>query len=240
MVLSGRSEERLAEVAAVCRERGARVELVAFDLADHNQREAAVRELEARGVIPEVLINNAGVSQRAEALETDIAVDRRVMEVNFFSAVHLTKAVLPAMRTNETGCIVAVSSIAGLLPSKMRSAYNAAKAAQISFFRTLGNELHRSGVGVSIVLPGFVRTEVSRNALRGDGGLHGVLDPNQAGGITPERAAADIVRELSRGKRVILTGIPLKVRLVIVLARIWPGAADNILRSVPGHTKRGQ
>ncbi|MDA3949801.1 MAG: hypothetical protein PF508_11330, partial [Spirochaeta sp.] len=70
--------------------------------------------------------------------------------------------------------------------------------------------------------------------LHGDGGTHDVLDPNQAGGIRPERAADDIVRGMSRRKRVIWTGIPLPVRFIIVLSRIAPGLADLLLRSVRG------
>lgn len=231
LVLSGRRKSALEDVARVCRDSGAEVEVLPFDLVDEDERIRAVDHLAESKRLPEVLINNAGVSQRSSAVNTSWEVHRTIMDVNFTAAVHLTKMVLPHLITGNNGCVLTVSSIAGLLTSPLRSTYNAAKAAQISYFRTLRNELYRTGVLVSVALPGFVRTDVSRNALQGDGSRYGTLDPNQAGGISPEQAAAEIIAGLSRQRGIIRTGIPLKGRIILLLERLVPALADVILRS---------
>jgi short-subunit dehydrogenase len=200
IVLSGRSEERLEIVADRCRTAGAETVVIPFDIADEAARTDAIETVRNRHGVPDLLVNNAGVSQRSRAVETRFEVDRRITEVNFLSAVQLTKAFLPEMVARDAGTIVTVSSIAGLVAARLRSAYNAAKAAQIAFVRTIQNELYRSGVHIALVIPGFVRTEVSGNALLGDGGTHGELDPNQASGMTAEAAARQIVSALERGR----------------------------------------
>jgi short-subunit dehydrogenase len=119
------------------------------------------------------------------------------------------------------------------MPVPLRSAYSSAKAAQIAFFGTLANELaaaeHGTAPSVHVVIPGFVRTEVSRNALTADGAPSSVMDPNQAGGISAERAACDIIQGVVRGQRRIYTGYPLRLSVARVLARIAPGVLDRIL-----------
>ncbi len=256
LILSGRSRERLENTAERCRRLsrqrydrehdrhthhyahdGTRdgaidvsLEVLPFDVADPEQRIRAVQLLQERDLIPDVLINNAGVSQRGLATDTGLSVDRDIMEIDYFAAVDLTKAVLPAMVDRGDGLIVAVSSVAGLIPAPLRSGYNAAKSAQIAFFRTLGNEVARSGVRVCTVIPGFVRTGISENALNGSGSAWGRMDPNQAGGITPERAAREILRGIRRGGAVVWTGIPPRLRLALFLRRFAPGILDRILQ----------
>jgi len=230
LILSGRSEERLESVADRCRGAGAETVVLPFDIANESVRNQAIETVRDRHGIPDMLINNAGVSQRAAAVETHFAVDRRITEVNYLSTVQLTKGFLPEMVARGSGTIVTVSSIAGMVSARLRSAYNAAKAAQIAFVRTTQNELYRSGLQIALVIPGFVRTEVSGNALLGDGGTHGVLDPNQASGITAEAAAKRIVSALERGRPEIYVGVPLKAQVLLGLARFVPGVATSILR----------
>ncbi|HKK47692.1 MAG TPA: SDR family NAD(P)-dependent oxidoreductase, partial [Alkalispirochaeta sp.] len=178
----------------------------------------------------EVLINNAGLSQRGTAAETDYTVDRTLMEVDFLGAVELTKALLPSMEERGTGCIVAVSSVAALAPVPLRSSYNAAKAAQLAFFGTLANELAHTSIAVHVVLPGFVKTAVSQNALTGSGEAAHAMDPNQSRGIDGNRAARDILQGIAAGRTRIFTGLTLKLRLMIFLAHRVPGLLDRILQ----------
>lgn len=232
LIISGRSVDRLEAVAARCREAGASVDVLAFDIADEVQRERAVADVRERGIVPDILINNAGVSQRETAVSTAYDVDRQIIDINYVAAVHLTKRVLPDMIARGSGTVVVVSSIAAFLPSPGRSGYNGAKAAQIAFFRTLRNELHGSGITVSIVVPGFVRTEVSQRALRGDGAAYGVVDHNQANGIDPDRAARDIVYGIERRREMISTGIAIGPRVLLILERVSPRLVDAVLRKV--------
>ncbi len=232
LVLSGRRVEALEEVGRRCRDQGADIEIHPFDLSDDDARVGTFSRLAQRGMVPEVLVNNAGVSQRSPATDTSFEVDKMIQEVNFTAGVHLTKLILPYLVAADKGCILSVSSIAGHLASPLRSSYNAAKAAQIQYFRTLGNELFHTGILIAVVIPGFVRTDISRNALQGDGSRYGEMDPNQRGGISPERAAADIVSGLARRKRMIYTGISLKGKVMLTLERFVPSLADRVLRSV--------
>lgn len=231
LYLSGRSSQRLEEVARECRELGATVHALPFDMADAAARGRAIDEILASDPVPEVLINNAGLSQRSAATETEYGVDRMIMEVDFLAAVELTKALLPSMVERGFGCIVAVSSVAGLAPVPLRSSYNAAKAAQMAFFGTLANELARSEVSVHLAIPGFVKTSVSVNALTGAGSPSGVMDPNQSAGIDGKTAARDILHGIAAGRTRIFTGLTLKIRIMLFLSRRAPGLLDRILQN---------
>lgn len=237
LVLSGRSQDRLDAVAERCRSAGGSamtVETLPFDAGNPRERAAALAKLESSTIIPHVLVNNAGVSQRGLALDTAFSVDRDIMEVDFLASLELTKGVLPGMLRRGGGTVLVVSSVAGLIPAPLRSGYNAAKAAQIAFFATLANELAlaRSPVRVVTVVPGFVRTSISENAIGVDGTPWGRMDPNQAGGIRAERAAADIIAGVRRGRRMILTGVPGRLRFAMILRRLAPTVLDSILRRV--------
>ena len=231
LVLSGRRRTQLEGVGQRCAALGATVQILPVDLADPDSRKAALVELQRQGIRPETLINNAGVSQRAPAEETSCDVDRRLMEVNYLAAVELTKAVLPGMIAAGRGRICAVSSVAALIPVPQRSGYNAAKAAQWAFFRTLANELSGRGIQVTTAIPGFVRTDISRNAHTGDGKAWGGMDRNQAGGISPEQAAGEILRGMRRGRTVVYTGLDLRLRTSLLLHRLAPALLDRILRN---------
>lgn len=117
----------------------------------------------------DVLVNNAGIAHRSLFGDTDIAVLRRVMDVNFFGAVHCTRAALPSLRARR-GQIVAISSVAGFSPLFGRTGYSASKHALHGFFDSLRSELEHDGVAVTIVCPAFIATGIERAALGADGG----------------------------------------------------------------------
>lgn len=229
LVLSGRSGQRLAAVAASCRAEGAAVQELVFDVGVAEERARAVAWVQALATPVTVLINNAGVSQRARVMDASAEVERALFEVNYWSAVELTRAVLPAMVAANRGVVAVVSSIAGLAGVPLRSSYSAAKAALLRYFGALGNELRGTGVSVTLVIPGFVQTEVSNNALTGSGSAHGVLDPNQAGGETAERTAVRIADGIARGHRYIYTGLVGRARLMVWLSRLAPSLLDRAL-----------
>jgi NAD(P)-dependent dehydrogenase (short-subunit alcohol dehydrogenase family) len=116
----------------------------------------------------DVLVNNAGMSQRSGFAATGLEVIRRVMDVNFFGAVHCTKAALPHL-VAARGLVIAVSSVAGFTPLIARTGYAASKHAMHGFFESLRTELAPQGVDVMMVCPSFVATHIDRNALGGDG-----------------------------------------------------------------------
>jgi dehydrogenase/reductase SDR family protein 7B len=205
LILSSRRPEELERVRRAC----ARPEdhlVQALDLAQSRTFPAAVRDVLARCGRIDVLVNNGGVSQRAFAADTRPEVERALMEVDFFGPVNLTRAVLPAMRAQGAGRIVVVSSVMGYVGIPGSSTYAAAKHALHGYFDSLRAELAPAGVKVLLVCPGYVSTQVSRNALGPQGDRHGRMDPHTARGITPEKCAAAIVRGLARGREEIYVG----------------------------------
>jgi short-subunit dehydrogenase len=152
------------------------------------------------------LLNIGGISQRATIEETPLWLDRKIMEINYFGTIALTKAILPYMIKQKSGHILATSSISGRFGFPLRSAYSASKQALHGFFETLHIENQKNNIRASVIIPGRVRTKISMHALTSDGKEHGKMDEGQEKGITPEKAAKTIIRGIKRNKREILVG----------------------------------
>ena len=153
------------------------------------------------------VVHNGGISQRSLVADTDLAVDRRIMEVNFFGTVALTKAVLPWLKEQGRGRFVVVTSLVGELPTPLRSAYSASKHALHGFFESLRAEEYDAGIRVTLVMPGFIRTQVSLNALTADGSAQGSMDEAQEAGIAPDECAKRMVKAVQQGRdQVIIAG----------------------------------
>lgn len=197
LILSARSAEKLAAVRQRCHapERHA---VVALDLSTVEQLPAAVATvLAAHGPI-DILINNAGIGQRASVLETRLAVERQIMELNYFAAVELTRALLPHLLSRPAAMVVSVASVMGKFATPRRSAYCASKHALVAFMDALRAELHDSRVRVLTVCPGYINTPFSLSALQGDGQPQGQMDPGQLHGMAPAKCAAGIVQAMRR------------------------------------------
>ncbi len=154
----------------------------------------------------DLLFNNAGISQRATVLETDMAVDRRLMEINYFGTVALTKQVLPRMLEAGGGHFAVVTSLTGKFGFGVRSAYAASKHALHGFFESLYIELNERGIGVTMICPGPVQTSISINALDGKGKSTGVMDEMQQEGMPVEKAVGIIIKGLEHNKKEIIIG----------------------------------
>lgn len=187
-----------------------------FDLSDTTGIDTLFSGIIAEEGRIDILLNIGGVSQRATILETPLWLDRKIMEINYFGTIALTKAVLPEMIKNGGGQIAATSSITGRFGFPLRSAYSASKQAIHGFFETLMIEHAKDNIKASVLIPGRVRTSISLHALTSTGKEHGKMDDGQAGGITPEKAAKIIIKGLRRNKREILVGshelLMLKIR----------------------------
>jgi short-subunit dehydrogenase len=199
LILSGRKVAALEAVADVA---GGNALLLPFEATDYAALPAAV---DKAGHI-DLLINNAGISQRGLAEDTLIEVYRTIMEVDFFAPLALTKLVLPEMLARQSGHIAVVASVAGKVGSPQRTGYCAAKHAVMGFFDALRTEVGHRGVKVSTIVPGFVKTEIGKRALRGDGSVKGEGSDDVDQGITPDEAAAIILPALGRGAREIPVG----------------------------------
>lgn len=202
-----------------------RVAAVPGDLMDRDGLEALhARACQAFGPI-DVLVNNAGRSQRATALDTDMDEVRGLMELNFMVPVALTKRVTPGMVERGRGHLVVVSSVAGYVSTPQRSTYNASKFAVRGWFDALRAELHGTGVGVSIVVPGYIRTGISRAAVGSDKRDDSKPDPVD-NGLPPERCASVIVDAIAHNKPEVHVGG--KELAAIHLSRLLPGLVRRI------------
>ena len=227
LVLSARREGELERVRRGLPRADAH-RVVAFDMADARAVEAAAREVLAAGERLDVLVLNAGITQRALARDTELAVDRRLFEVNFFGPVALTKAVLPALRAQGGGRLVVVSSLVGKIGTPLRSGYAASKHALHGFFESLRAEEHDAGIRVTMVLPGFIRTPLPVTALTGDGTPQGRMDRAQLEGMDPADCAERALRAVLRGRDEVLIGG--KERFAVLLGRLAPGLLRRVLR----------
>ena len=203
LILSGRRVDALDAVAAAC---GGETLVLPFEATDIDALPGIVAQAEAwRGGI-DVLVNNAGISQRSLARDTAFSVYREIMEIDFFGPLALAQAVLPGMRARGTGHLIAMSSLAGKAGSPLRTGYCAAKHALIGYHDALRGEVAHEGIRVTVVTPGFVRTPIATRALTGDGSQRGRSDANIDAGITPDEAAEQIFAGLDAGQREIPVG----------------------------------
>ena len=205
LILSSRREKTLEAAKELCY-KNARIYLQILDLEDTGNHQKIVLEvLEKVGTV-DLLIHNGGISQRALAKDTDFSVDKKLMAVNYLGRVSLTKAILPFMLKNGRGHFGVVTSLTGIIPSPYRSGYAASKHALHGFFDSLRAELEDHGISVTLLAPGFVKTQVSINALGPNGEAIGVMDHAQANGISAEHCAKKIINALKHGKREVYIG----------------------------------
>lgn len=182
------------------------VHTVVFNLGNAEEvRSAAEKVLKDFGRV-DILMNNGGISTRALAVETPVEIDRRLMEIDYFSGVILTKAVLPGMIGNGYGHIGVTSTISGKFGFPMRSAYAAAKHALFGFYKSLWAENMDKGIRVTIFSPGRVRTNISLYALNSEGKEHGKMEKGQAKGMPPEKCARKMIRAMKRNRKDVLIG----------------------------------
>lgn len=225
LVLSSRRPAELERVRQQCPRPGDHL-VLPLDVTRPDAFDSAVAQVLGRFGQIDVLVHSAGVGQRARAADTRLEVERALMEVNYFGPVALTKAVLPSLLARRSGHVVVVSSVMGYLGTPGRSTYAAAKHALHGYFDSLRAEVWREGVFVTLACPGYVRTQISANALGPDGRRHAQMDPTHTKGIAPECCAAAIVAATARRREEVrcggweVAGIYLKRFAPALLSRI--------------------
>ncbi|MBS0502581.1 MAG: SDR family NAD(P)-dependent oxidoreductase [Proteobacteria bacterium] len=198
LILSGRNREALAEVAA-------RVQPTAHLLPFEATDWAALPRVAADAGPVDVLVNNAGISQRSLAVDTRPDVYTKLIETDLLAPIWLTQLVLPAMVARRSGHIIGISSVAGRIGAVLRTGYSAAKHGLIGYLDALRAEVEDAyGIRVTTVLPGSVRTQVAANALLADGAARGESDPNIDAGMEPAECARRILAGIAGGQREII------------------------------------
>jgi dehydrogenase/reductase SDR family member 7B len=229
VILSARKETELLRVKNKC-VGAASVDVVPMDIGEHDAVFAIAKTLHDRIGAVDILINNAGLSQRSLALETDLSVTKRLLDVDLTGTIAVTKSVLEAMIQQKAGQIVVVTSVMGKLGAPLRSSYAAAKHGLHGYFDTLRAELHKDGIRVLLVCPGFVRTNISINALVADGNTQGTMDEATGAGFSPEEVANRILKAIKKGKEEIVIAEG-KVLLATYLKRFAPKILSRMVRN---------
>ena len=233
LVLSARRVEELERVKKQLNLPDDHVLILPMDVTDFANAPVAVQKVQEYFGRVDYCVHNAGISQRSYIQDTDFEVYRRLMDVNFFSTVALTKAILPLMKTQKSGHFVVISSVAGKVGTIMRSGYNASKHALHGFYDSLRAEVYDDNIQVTLVCPGYINTNISLNALNEKGKSYGKMDKAQATGIAAEVCAQRILQAVKNGKKEITIG-GLTETLAVYLKRFWPNLLYNMVRkSVP-------
>lgn len=201
VILSGRDEARLAEVAGSL---GGPSLILPFDVRDDAAMAAATSSaLGWRGGV-DIAIANAGVSQRGRALKTAMQVYRDIIEIDLTQQIAFSQGLIGHMAARGSGALLFISSIAGKVGVPMRTAYCAAKFGLAGYADALRAELSQTGVSVHVIYPGSVATNVSRNALAADGTRRGRSDKAIDQGIPADDAANTMLDAVAAGTREII------------------------------------
>lgn len=228
LILSSRRTDELMRVKEACYNHEDTVKILPLDLSATDKLPDKVQKAVSLFGSVDMLINNGGISQRAYASESSMETIRNLMEVNFFGTIALTKAVLPFMIDQKSGHIVVISSVMGKLVTRHRSAYAASKHALHGWFDCLRQEMYEYNIDVSLVCPGFVKTNITVNALTADGEKYARMEDAQRKAMSAEDFARKLIPKLAKRKEEIYIG-GYEI-MAVYMKRFFPGTLNKILR----------
>lgn len=227
LILSARRVDELERVKANCQGNPDNIAILPLDLAEtaaiKNKAEEAVSLF---GQV-DILFNNGGISQRALALEASLDSVRQLMEINFFGTIALTKAVVPGMVRQGHGHVVVTSSVMGKIGTRYRSAYAASKHALHGWFDCLRQEVFDKGIDVTLVCPGYIKTDVTKNAITADGSKLNEMGEAHKNAMSPDQFAEKLLPKISAGKQEIYIGG--KEIAAVYVKRFFPKLLNRIL-----------
>jgi dehydrogenase/reductase SDR family protein 7B len=231
LILSSRNKEAIELVKKECKN-PMNISVLTLDLENYTSlKQKAAEAILAFGKI-DILINNGGVSQRSLAEHTQIEVDKRIMDINYLGTVALSKAILPHFIENKSGQFGVTTSIVGKIGTPLRSSYAASKHALHGFFDSLRAETYKKNIIVTLVCPGFVNTDISKNALTGNGSPQGKLDKATGNGMSPKRFAILMIKAIeNRKEEVYISGV--KEKLGVYVKRFFPRLFSKLVRKIP-------
>ncbi|MGZ3929829.1 MAG: SDR family oxidoreductase [Bacteroidia bacterium] len=228
LILSARREEELKRIGTLSKLPALDLMILPFDLKDTSNASGLAAQIMNKFGRIDILVNNGGFSQRSEALETPVPIDREIMEVDYFAQVALAKAVLPYMKRQKSGQLIVISSIAGKFGFYLRSSYSAAKHALHGFFESLRLETESLGIRTLIVCPGKIKTAISLNAITEKGSLHGKMDPSHEDAMSAEECARRIIQAVLDNKEELLVGG--KELAIVQIRRFFPKWFSRLIR----------
>lgn len=223
LLLNARRNERLTLLAEQLRQRQVQVEYVAGDVADPAVRQALIDAAVERLEGLDVLVNNAGIGAFGRFESASPERLRRIMEVNFFGTVEMTRLALPLLKRGQQPLVVNVSSILGHRGIPHCSEYCASKFAVQGFSESLRAELHPLGIDLLVVSPGTTDTGFFDNVIE----RKGERPWGQQTGVPAEHVARQMVRAMERGRHEIIPN--RRGRMLCWLNRLSPWLADVFL-----------
>ncbi len=230
IIISSRKKESLEAVKNLCAIPD-NVKIVALDLEDYTNLDTAVTSAIFQFGKIDILLNNGGISQRALAIDTDISVDKRIMDINYMGSMALSKGILPHFITNNSGHFVSITSITGKVATPQRTSYSASKHALHGFFDSLRSEVFKYNIAVTLVLPGYVQTNLAHNALVGNGSKQNSGDSDLEKGLPTDVFAKKLIRAIEKRKNeVVIAGA--KETLSVYLKRFFPKLLAKLVRNV--------
>jgi short-subunit dehydrogenase len=228
LIISARRENDLIRVKNACNDSENRVFVLPLDLENHDELPSkAEQAIKVFGRI-DILFNNGGISQRSLAENTIIDVDKKLMNINYFGSVIITKAVIPFMIKQKSGHIAVMSSLAGKFSIPLRTSYSASKHALHGFFDGLRAELYQYNIKVTIICSGYIKTEIAKNALTQTGEAQNATDPGIENGMSPEYFAKKSLKAIKSGKFELLLGG--KEKIAVYLKRFFPKILASVIR----------
>jgi short-subunit dehydrogenase len=228
LVLSARRKEELERVKNELHLPDANVMVLPFDLANISIFNEQTKKVIDTFKTIDVLICNGGISQRSLTKDTPLEIDRKIMEVNFFGTIALTKSVLPFMLRQKSGHIVVTSSIAGKFGFYFRSAYSASKHALHGFYESLRMEIFNDNIQVMLVCPGKIKTNISFNAITGDGSKHSKMDNATEQGLSANECATQILKGIKNNTEELFVGG--KELKAVWVKRLFPKLFSKLIR----------
>lgn len=229
LIISSRNRDELFRVKSNCKNQ-INVHVLSLDLEDTASLDNKARDAQKIYGQIDMLINGGGLSQRSLALDTAIPIEQKIMNINFWGTVALSKAVLPDMITNGGGKIVCISSITGKFGRPHRAIYAASKHAIHGYFDSLRAEVADKNINITIVCPGFIKTNHSMNALTSTGDLHGTMDKAQENGLSAEDCAKEIIKAVQQNKEeVFIGGKEIKG---VLFRRFFPKIFSNYIKKL--------
>ena len=231
LILSSRDINDLEKVKNNCKRTDSGIHLLPFDLSDLDSiKDIVDTALRFYGKI-DYVVHNAAIALRDLVINTDIELDQKIMRVNYFGPVSITKQILPSMIANQSGHFVVISSLSGKYGVPKLSAYAASKHALHGFFDSLRSEVHLNNIKITMIIPGIIKTNILVNALKGDGKKYEKKTKAQNLGMSPEKCAQKILEVIAKNKEEALIG---KSEInTVYFRRFFPALFSKWIRNHP-------
>ncbi|MFK5959616.1 MAG: SDR family oxidoreductase [Lutibacter sp.] len=230
LILSSRNKTKLTIVKNECKN-PLNVKILPLDLENYTSLFTKTTEALKLFNGIDILFNNGGISQRSLAKDTSIDVDKRIMDINYLGTIALTKALLPYFIEKNQGHFIVTTSIVGKIGTPLRSSYSASKHALHGFFDSLRAEVHKNNIKVTLACPGFVKTNVSLNALTGDGTPQEKMDDATKNGLTSEHFIKLLLKAVKHEKEEVYIG-GFKEKLAVYVKRFFPKLLSTMIRKL--------